>query len=194
MPLWFNPLAFLIFGAFFLSSSVFCEWHTISPAASDYSYGFESSSSFLSSHSSTGYYRCPSVVCLRTFYTPWERIDPYVHFMVGTAHPSSVPLTVYRLCDLFQHCLDRNNFMITVHITKERYPCFLFCNQLHLWLTLRSFRSIYCVLHFHKSIWYSLYQNSVLSILQGLDVPYQIWEGNFTSTFKMLNYLNLYSW
>ena len=121
MSSWPCPLILLVCAVFFfISSSVHCEWHTTPPAASDYSYGFESSSASLNSQSSSGYYRCPSVICLRTFNTPKGRINPYVHFMIGTAHPSSLSLTVYRLCDLFQHCLDRNNFMITVHITKDR--------------------------------------------------------------------------
>ena len=136
MPLWPYPFIFLLYAAFIIPSSVICEWHTIPPAASDNSYGFESSSSSLTSHSSSGYYRCPSVVCLRTFHASKERIDPYVHFMVGTTNPSSVPLTVYRLCDLFQHCLDRNNFMITVHIAKDRYlvPSFLFSIHYQMYL------------------------------------------------------------
>lgn len=57
-------------------------------------------------------YHCPAVKCLSTFPANFPM---HVHFTVGTNHPSFYPLTVLRLCDLFQHCVDRLKVLITIH-------------------------------------------------------------------------------
>ena len=57
-------------------------------------------------------YRCPSVKCLPTFPTGFPM---HTHFTVGTNHPSFYPLTILRLCDLFQQCIDRQKLLVTLH-------------------------------------------------------------------------------
>ena len=109
------------------TSSVGEQWYMKELSDASHSVAFASTSGF----------ECPSIQCISTFKE--FHVDPYVHFMVkfllceffcpffslrthdhsslfpqiGTTHPSSLPLAVYRLCDLFQHCLDKRHFLLT---------------------------------------------------------------------------------
>ena len=114
--------------------------------------GQHSSMSIPFSSSSAGY-TCPTIACLSTFPS---QFPVNVHFTVGTNHMSSFLLTLMRVCDLFQHCIDSKRIQITLHIAPTATA--VDSNK-----GMRRF----------------------LQFFQGIDLPYQIWNGSFTSTNKV---------
>jgi hypothetical protein len=101
-------------------------------------YGEQYSVQFSSSKSQ---YQCPSVKCLPTFPAGFPM---HTHFTVGTNHPSFYPLTILRLCDLFQQCIDRQKLLVTLHT-----------NSLHeSKRSLNKFIRLFQDLHVPYQVWF----------------------------------------
>lgn len=59
-------------------------------------------------------FKCGSKACQSALYE-----DIYFHVVVGTSHPSSFPLLVHRVCEVFQKCIHRKRMLIVVHSDRE---------------------------------------------------------------------------
>jgi hypothetical protein len=81
------------------------------------------------------------------------------------------------------------HFMVgTNHISSFPLAVAKLCDLMQHCLDRKAYK---ITLHISST---SIAPNSFINLFQSLDVPFQIWNGNFTSTNKMMHYLNTYKW
>lgn len=59
-------------------------------------------------------FTCPQVQCTVNGNALLQ--NAYFHMLIGTDHPVSFPLLVFRVCDAFMHCIAPSNFILVLHI------------------------------------------------------------------------------